>query len=110
MSIRTRRIIAWCVLGIATATIATILSRSLFYDPEQAIVPPALVAFEAATIASSTPPGLYPSRVEIPALKINAAVQSLGVVAGNRMQAPSNFRDIGWYKYGPVPGTSGTAV
>ena len=51
-----------------------------------------------------------PSRLIIPALSINAHVQDLGVNSIGNMQAPDNFVDVGWYKYGTVPGYQGSAV
>jgi sortase (surface protein transpeptidase) len=41
---------------------------------------------------------------------VDAAVQDRGLIAGNRMAAPTNYTDVGWYKYGTVPGDVGTAV
>lgn len=90
----------------ALVFVSTIL-RTVAYSPEaEVIVPP-------TTTPSSIPaplPGEYPARLAIPSLNIDAAVQHLGLVAGNRMQAPAGFADAGWFKYGTVPGEPGTAV
>ncbi len=53
---------------------------------------------------------LRPLRITIAALSIDAFVQDLGVTEGDRMAAPKNYNDVGWYGYGPAPGQSGTAV
>ena len=51
-----------------------------------------------------------PSRLLIPKLEIDAKVQHLGVTKSGNMAAPANFTDVGWYKYGTIPGRLGSAV
>lgn len=104
MSYRWRTFIAALVTAVGVIVFALTAVRAVFYAPSTETIPAA--AFEAA----HTSPATHPARVRIPALGIDAKVEELGIVAGNRMQAPSNFTDIGWYKYGAVPGTRGTAV
>jgi len=67
-----------------------------------------------------TPPRALPSKVvqlpvrlKIPKLKINAAVQYVGLTSGGAMDVPkgASFRaDVAWYKLGARPGETGTAV
>ncbi len=52
----------------------------------------------------------YPVRLSIPSLGINAKVQRVGITKKGNMAAPSNFADVGWYKYGTIPGGRGSAV
>lgn len=94
------------VLLVVTAIFVLVSVWALYGTAQVEIVPPAAVAFAA----SSTPAGLHPARVSIPAIGIVAPVQERGLIAGNRMAAPTNYTDIAWYKYGTVPGTAGTAV
>ncbi len=56
------------------------------------------------------PAQLRPLQLTIVALSIDAFVQDLGVTEGDRMAAPKNYSDVGWYGYGPAPGQEGTAV
>ena len=51
-----------------------------------------------------------PLRLKIPKLQIDTHVQEVGVNALGNMAAPTNFIDVGWYKYGPSPGEAGSAV
>ena len=51
-----------------------------------------------------------PSKLAIPSLNILADVQHVGLTAKGNMATPSNFTDVAWYKYGPAPGASGSAV
>lgn len=97
-------IAAFLVAGGATV-FTTTLVHSLYYAPEnQTSQTPS--AYSAEGVSSSS----YPARLIIPALGINAKVQLLGVNAEGNMAAPSNFTDVGWYRYGTVPGNAGSAV
>lgn len=51
-----------------------------------------------------------PVRLVIPSIGVDAAVQYVGKVAGGAMGTPHGFSDVGWYKYGAVPGADGNAV
>ena len=56
------------------------------------------------------PPVGLPERLIIPILSIDARIQSVGTDAKGRMGLPTNFTDVAWYKHGPKPGASGSAV
>jgi sortase (surface protein transpeptidase) len=52
-----------------------------------------------------------PSHQAISALSIEAPVVPLGVdAATGDMEVPDNIDEVGWYRFGPVPGGSGSAV
>ncbi|MBV8085940.1 MAG: class F sortase [Chloroflexi bacterium] len=50
------------------------------------------------------------SRLQIPSIGVDAAVQSLGVDKNGVMDVPSNGTDVGWYTFSAVPGQPGNAV
>lgn len=52
----------------------------------------------------------HPVRLVIPTLEINAKIQKVGINKKGNMATPSNFKDVGWYKYGTMPGDVGSAV
>jgi len=52
----------------------------------------------------------FPVRIEIPKLKVKAAIQQRGLNAKGEMATPTNFKDVAWYKLGTVPGNVGSAV
>ena len=56
-----------------------------------------------------TAPGI-PVRLKIPALKIDAAVESLGLNSVGEMDTPKGPDDVAWYKFGQRPGFTGSAV
>ena len=70
-----------------------------------------------ATVSAAAPADLYregtsslPAFLIIPALKIKARVQHVGLNGSGNMRAPDNFTDVAWYEYGAVPGLLGSAV
>ncbi len=53
---------------------------------------------------------IRPIHITIPAARVNAEVINVGVTKTNNLDVPPNFVQVGWYKYGPLPGTDGNAV
>lgn len=51
-----------------------------------------------------------PVRLKIPQLKVDAAIDQMGVTSEGDMQEPSEPQNTGWYKFGPRPGNKGNAV
>jgi sortase A len=51
-----------------------------------------------------------PDRLTIPAIGLNAHVQHVGITKKGTMAVPTNYTDVGWYRYGPTPGNPGSAV
>lgn len=51
-------------------------------------------------------------RLIIPAIGVNAPIESVGVVAGGYLGVPTQnqWDGVGWYKAGPYPGDRGSAV
>ena len=88
------------VLAVALVVFAVALARAFFYFPQTEVVP------QDAPALPQDPP----ARLVIPGLDIDARVQHAGLIAGNRMAAPTNFTDVAWYKYGAAPGAVGSAV
>ncbi len=74
-------------------------------EPE--VKSPALAANAPAKTAGSAE---LPARLEIPSINIDAAVLQVGIGKSGNMAVPPNFIDVGWYKYGTIPGQVGSAV
>ncbi len=49
-------------------------------------------------------------RIVIPKIKVNTKIQEVGLTKSGNMASPNNFSEVGWYKYGTVPGKKGSAV
>lgn len=77
----------------------------------------------SSTIKSATPPSSkiistsissqvgVPLYLYIPSIKLYSKVDGVGVNKIGNMDVPSGrTTDVGWYKYGVIPGSAGTAV
>jgi LPXTG-site transpeptidase (sortase) family protein len=102
-----RRLLIIAITIAAGVVFATTLVRATLYAPDPDVASEALVA---AAPARQATPGDLPVHLRIPALSINAFVRQVGVNAQGNMATPGNFTDVGWYKYGVVPGFAGSAV
>lgn len=54
--------------------------------------------------------GSPPVRITIPAIDVAATVTRLGINEDQTVEVPSDPATTGWYRYGPRPGTRGSAV
>lgn len=94
------------VLGVAAGCAGTIFVSTLAQVLWQPTDSQLTVPQSGLVVASSSPP----VRLLIPSLNIDAAVQEVGVTARGNMGVPSNYTDVGWYRWGPAPGAKGSAV
>lgn len=51
-----------------------------------------------------------PLRLSIPAIGVDAAIESLALTAEQRIAVPTAWGNVGWYREGYRPGESGRAV
>jgi sortase (surface protein transpeptidase) len=51
-----------------------------------------------------------PARLEIPAIGVDAVVESVGLTADRAMGVPKGWMNVGWYNQGFRPGENGNAV
>lgn len=66
-----------------------------------------------ATLAATTPAVInrgLPVRLDIPKLTISTKIEYMGLTKSGEIAVPSNIHDVGWYKYGALPGNKGSAV
>jgi LPXTG-site transpeptidase (sortase) family protein len=124
----TAAILLFLIVGLLTAGLSVFVqARTRVIVPSSPVASSPLAAdlkpAAATTTTSSTAPmGLgssfevpgKPVRLIIPAIGVDAAVQSVGLAwaAANKgdMSVPSNFTDVAWYNGGPLPGMPGSAV
>ncbi|MCC0097481.1 class F sortase [Streptomyces flavotricini] len=66
----------------------------------------------AAAKAASALPASVPDRIEIPDIKVDAPLDTVGLDAQGEMQEPDFAKpdDAAWYKDGPTPGEAGAAA
>lgn len=109
--------VALVVLLAGSIFAYTFITATLFGSGGEAsgvVVPIDLVTSAPSPAGSSTvesllPPEL-PKRLQIAALDIDAAIQYVGTTSTGAMGVPSNYTDVGWYRYGTIPGHRGSAV
>lgn len=53
---------------------------------------------------------VFPMRLIIPEINIDANIQRLGVTSNGDMEVPNNSVDAGWFDLGPQPGEKGSAI
>ncbi|MEO8863111.1 MAG: class F sortase [Candidatus Saccharimonadales bacterium] len=89
-----------------------VIGSAYYLWPRDVVVQPrtytnkAVSAGSPATVTNRS----LPARLQIPRLKVDAAVEYMGLTAAGDMVAPSKYTEAGWYKYGPLPGNKGNAV
>ncbi|MFC1415729.1 class F sortase [Streptacidiphilus cavernicola] len=106
--------------GTASAVVGAVgLGASLEHraGPSSNLAPLAAAAPGAALgpiVAQPSPPpagtAAHPVEVSIPALKVHASTESLGLTATGALDVPANPDQVGWFDAGPVPGRAGPAV
>src|SRR5438876_10308986 len=66
----------------------------------------------ARRMADDPIPQLIPVRLVVPAIEINASVDSVGIRSDSDSTTPTQhpWEDAGWYDMGPLPGERGSAV
>ncbi len=80
--------------------------------PKSAAGAPVVAAPAAVGFGTSIEIPGKPVRLIIPAIGVDANIQSVGLSWHNdgTMGVPTNFTDVGWYDQGPSPGMPGSAV
>lgn len=51
-----------------------------------------------------------PLTLSIPSIGVNAHIEDVGMDSQGRMDVPTDWWDVGWYKLGPKPGQKGNVV
>jgi LPXTG-site transpeptidase (sortase) family protein len=51
-----------------------------------------------------------PSRLLIPAISVDAAIEARGLEANRNLSTPTDFNDVAWFNQGPAPGQPGNAL
>jgi len=69
-----------------------------------------VISLTAPTASAQTKPSISPVELDIPAIGESIPLINVGLTSGGNMDVPKNFKQAGWYQYGPVPGQEGSAV
>jgi len=60
--------------------------------------------------STEAPNPALPTRIKIPAINVDAAIEYLGLTSDGDMAVPDDPINTGWYSLGPRPGENGSAV
>ncbi len=109
-----RALVLSLTLGLLTAGLSVFFqarNKTVQAFPTENLKAVAVVAAPVGLGSSFEAPG-QPARIIIPAIGVNAVIQSVGLSkkGDGAMGIPTNFTDVAWYKYGPLPGMPGSAV
>jgi sortase A len=55
-------------------------------------------------------PGITPTRIEIPAIEVDAEIEKVGILENGEMGVPDAMDQVGWFSPGIRPGNKGNAV
>jgi sortase A len=51
-----------------------------------------------------------PLRLTIPKIQVDAVIEPVGITQSGALDAPHSIMNVGWYQFGSMPGSSGSAV
>lgn len=99
----------------AASTSAAAVPTAAVVVPPKAVAPSAHARSSGAVIAKAVPvsaqPPDYPKQLVIPSIGLSDAIVPVGLTSGGAMAVPSGkSSDVGWYKFGALPGAAGNAV
>ena len=103
----TRYILVGAVTLISALVFTTTLVRAFFIPNGEIELPKAVEARAPSAVVENTE---RPARLRVPSIAIDARVEDVGITKTGNMAVPKSFSEVGWYRYGPVPGQKGSAV
>jgi sortase A len=92
-------------LGFGFLLLAFILVKAFYYAPVDEIKIP-----DTADLLEVTDPESMPLTISIPKIQLESKVEPVGLTADHSMAVPKSYTDVGWFKYGALPGNMGSAV
>lgn len=106
-----------CLSIVIQANGESFIKQFVEAESSSAAIPAPVPVREPAPVAavglgSSFNTPATPARLVIPAIGVDAAIQSVGLFwnGNGEMGIPTNFTDVAWYNGGPLPGMPGSAV
>ncbi|MFZ2049238.1 MAG: class F sortase [Minisyncoccia bacterium] len=109
----------WALLTIGTLVLIVVLNTTVFARANKKTVQVASVitSVEATTTTTtiatteiSKPTKVVLPRLIIQKIKVNAYIEQMGLTKAGAMDSPVGPTNAGWYKFGPKPGSIGSAV
>ena len=85
------------------------LARELGLPVARSVSPVVAELPEAIDVETVMPVGFSPTRIQIPAIDVDASIEQIGIVNGS-MQTPDGAWNVGWYQETALAGGNGNAV
>lgn len=102
-----KRVLVISITVLAAIVFSITLYRAVFYAATDEIpLPPEYTDIALANKDSAA----YPVMLSIPKINVEANITDVGITSRGNMGTPSNYSDVGWYRYGILPGELGSAV
>ncbi len=97
-----KKILVTTMILVSGSIFIGVLFFGIIYSPNGEI--------STTTVRAQSETTGHPTRFYIPTLKIDATVKEVGITKNGNIASPRNFSDVGWYKYGILPGEIGTSI
>lgn len=101
-----KKLIASIVVVLGLGVFGYTLAQAVWYSPGEEVTDNTKAPVATKTVLKASDP----IKLRIPSLGIAASVQKVGIAKSGNMAVPTNYSDVGWYKYGPAPGQMGNVV
>lgn len=96
-------------MGVTLLALILTMGVNSSSDPTKNTTQQEKVTTNTVTNTDSDVYGL-PTRLVIPKIGVDTSILAMGLTTAGDMEAPQTNEDSGWYKYGPRPGNTGSAV
>jgi sortase (surface protein transpeptidase) len=124
----TLKITLLVVLALITASVLWIIAARNTKTLEEAQLPQEdenLLAADVLTSVQNIPKVISPAReaqatqnsaqvsqtrLKIDSIGVDAPIEAVGLLSNGAMAAPKSLATVGWFKFGPTPGTIGNSV
>jgi len=97
------------LLNASIIAIVGIVFWSFYSKPVERVSAISMPAIDRQVITGEVSSS-SPRTLSIPSVGIEARVTQVGLTKEGNMGVPESFDDVGWFKYGPLPGQTGNAV
>jgi LPXTG-site transpeptidase (sortase) family protein len=105
---RCRIVLIGTLVGVGALAALTYIGTQ-YLRPVSVNVTPGAIVRPLQSKTNDVKYGL-PVRLIIPKINVDAHILYMGVTAAGDMDVPADLENVGWYKYGPHPGDTGSAV
>jgi sortase A len=93
------------LLGAGLLVVALVLFHAYYYIQSDEIHVPS-----SGELIERSDPEALPVLLTIPKINLKTNIVDVGLTADHSMATPKSFSEVGWFRYGALPGEEGSAV